>query len=309
MIIQCEECGTKFGLDDSMLKEQGSKVRCSRCKHVFMVYPPKAVPTEKPETEVQPPAEQLEFDQLFEEPVDDVEQFEAGVPQDFQDLLEKESGIPEEEAVYSEEDFVPELEVEEPVADDDIAPAPVKKRSAASRFFAVILLIILILIAAGVGVYFFAPQMIPDSLSFLKPRQKGPSPDRGVRRLSFNAVSGSFVPSEKEGNLFVIQGLVKNEYPTSRSFILLKGTILDDKGAPVKQKKVYAGNTLKEEEIRAWSMKKINQAMKNRQGMNKSNVNVPPGATIPFTMVFEKLPENLSEFTVEAVSSSPGEGS
>ena len=40
MIIQCEECESKFQLDDSMLKESGSKVRCSVCKRVFTVYPP-----------------------------------------------------------------------------------------------------------------------------------------------------------------------------------------------------------------------------------------------------------------------------
>jgi len=40
--------------------------------------------------------------------------------------------------------------------------------------------------------------------------------------------------------------------------------------------------------------------------MARKNFNLPSGATIPFMIVFDNLPDNLSEFTVEAVSSSPG---
>ena len=37
MIVQCDECSAKFRLDDSKLKDGGAKVRCSKCKHIFMV--------------------------------------------------------------------------------------------------------------------------------------------------------------------------------------------------------------------------------------------------------------------------------
>jgi hypothetical protein len=45
----------------------------------------------------------------------------------------------------------------------------------------------------------------------------------------------------------------------------------------------------------------------NRTGKGNANVNVKAQATVPFMIVFEDLPENLSEFTVEAVSSAPGQ--
>jgi len=37
MIIQCEQCRTKFRLDDSRVKDAGVKVRCAKCKHIFTV--------------------------------------------------------------------------------------------------------------------------------------------------------------------------------------------------------------------------------------------------------------------------------
>src|SRR6056297_1196245 len=48
MIITCEACGTSFRLRTSRVKESGSKVRCSKCKHVFVVYPPRRVAEPEP---------------------------------------------------------------------------------------------------------------------------------------------------------------------------------------------------------------------------------------------------------------------
>ncbi len=39
MIITCNECDTRFNIDESLLKQTGSKVRCSKCKNVFLAYP------------------------------------------------------------------------------------------------------------------------------------------------------------------------------------------------------------------------------------------------------------------------------
>lgn len=38
MIIQCDNCNTKFRLDDSKITETGVRVRCSRCSHTFIVH-------------------------------------------------------------------------------------------------------------------------------------------------------------------------------------------------------------------------------------------------------------------------------
>ncbi|MDK9717244.1 MAG: zinc-ribbon domain-containing protein [Trichlorobacter sp.] len=37
MIIQCEQCRTKFKLDDERVSDRGVKVRCAKCRHVFVV--------------------------------------------------------------------------------------------------------------------------------------------------------------------------------------------------------------------------------------------------------------------------------
>ena len=46
MILQCQACGTKYRLEDSLLKPSGTKVRCSRCGFTWRVYPQEVLPLE-----------------------------------------------------------------------------------------------------------------------------------------------------------------------------------------------------------------------------------------------------------------------
>ncbi len=43
MIIQCDKCSTKFRLDDSKVASSAVKVRCTKCRNVFVVQPPQIV--------------------------------------------------------------------------------------------------------------------------------------------------------------------------------------------------------------------------------------------------------------------------
>ena len=94
MIITCENCSTSFNLDDKFLKPSGSKVRCSKCKHIFTAFPATAL-----EEKEAPPAET---------PVDEPESAaeEAAVP-----------GMAPEADAAVEEDVQ-----EEAVVDEDILP-------------------------------------------------------------------------------------------------------------------------------------------------------------------------------------------
>ena len=38
MIVKCENCQTSFECDPGLIKEEGSRVKCSRCEDIFMIY-------------------------------------------------------------------------------------------------------------------------------------------------------------------------------------------------------------------------------------------------------------------------------
>lgn len=302
IIIQCEKCKTKFRLDASLLKEQGSKVRCSVCSHTFMAYPAKDSSSESLASDL---------DEEFREAVtidgagageEAVERPQPKIKEEI-DFEKKALAEEVEENRESERDLTEEPVVEPlPEERGEVHLLPKK-----SKVGLIILIIVFVIVAGAAAVVYFAPQMIAERLSLLKMPEKKSVKDLGVRRLSFKAVTGTFVNSQSNGQLFVVKGMVVNDYPKPRSFILVKASILDEKGNVVRSKRSYAGNSFSEQELQELPIQEIENAMKNPRGRDGSNVNVAPGASIPFMIVFQNLPKDLSEFTVEAVSSSPGQ--
>jgi predicted Zn finger-like uncharacterized protein len=335
MIIQCEKCGSEFNIDETLLKVGGSKVRCSMCKNVFVAHPPEKVPpeeimpdqtleeeldetvsledlsdAEKKEARIVEGPVEANFDKAFEEALDEVggRTVPAGRPPDLAEGFEREMAV--ERSPGIKEDLGWRTPKRGGSSGTQEIPRPVAAGTRPEfkpgrRILPIILVVILVLLAGGIAIFYLAPDLIPDSLSFLKPPEKEGMTDIGVRRLSFKAVTGSFTKSDKLGQLFVIKGMVTNNYPGRRSFILVSGAILDPKGAVVKRKMAYAGNIFKEDEIRTMSLEDIDKSSRNRFGNGRMNTNVEPGSSIPFMIIFENLPENISEFTVEAVRSSP----
>jgi len=340
MIIECKQCGSKFKLDEGLIREEGSKVRCSICKSVFKAFPNGISPKEDERRKVvdqslgetvtldaHPTLEEQRPEPLLEDT------FEAELAKALQEESETKrietlspDQIPEEEEELrfdfeegtkrqpqAEPSPAPPLQreaakiPEAPPKPEKAAPKK-RKKGGVPRFLMIALIVVLLLTGGAAALLYFAPEQVPESLiSYLGVAGKPEVKDPGVRRLSFKNVSGKFYQSTKAGNLFCIQGVVFNNYPGSRSFIRVKGSLLDEKGAAVKQKLAFAGNAFSENELKDMSLEQINQGLANRTGKGNVNVNVKPQASVPFMIVFEELPENLSEFTVEAVSSAPGQ--
>jgi hypothetical protein len=260
------------------------------CKNIFIAYPPEELPIEEPAT-----------DMILEEGLDETLSLESP-PDAGGEEAEPVKKAGESNFDLAFEEAIEEADVLEAVSPDEIPDIDAETADMAREE----VLILLLILGSAAAVFYFAPNIIPDSIPFLQPSKKQETIDPGVARLSFKAVSGSFIQSHKAGQLFVIKGMVTNNYPKPRSFILVKGTILDDKGTVVKINMAYGGNSFAEKQIKEKPIEELNKGLKIRMGRNRMNLNVQPGATIPFMIILDKLPVNVSEFTVEAVSSSPG---
>jgi predicted Zn finger-like uncharacterized protein len=355
MIIECEKCHVKYNLDENLLKETGSKVRCSRCKHVFTAFPPERelqieeAPAEGLEETEESVAEEIfkqedllsDLEKAFAEEVEEgvgeeemeiggeVEEIEEEEEEieaiSFDELSQLDSGpikkaeeeVPDideamdraakvEQEITAQEEVEREEEVEE--VEEPVEPRPIVKKRRRSRLSITILLIVLIIAGGGYALVRFKPDFLPESFPlFKRPLSKDQAFDMGNKRLSFKELNGSFVNSKKAGKLFVVKGLVTNMYPDKRSFIRIRSNILDSKGKAVKSKIVYAGNPISDKELLSLSMEQINNRLRDKFGKNKMNTNIPPNSSIPLMIVFGNLPQDMSEFEVEPISSSPAE--
>lgn len=141
----------------------------------------------------------------------------------------------------------------------------------------------------------------------LMDRISGTTPAPMVQpQVRLTGLNGYFVNNKDAGQLFVIQGQATNEFPEIRSAITVKGSLYDKNGKLLVQQTVFCGNRLDDTALQELPFASISEAMNNQFGDSLTNLNVAPGKTLPFTIVFRNFPPELAEFTVESVDSRPG---
>ncbi len=186
----------------------------------------------------------------------------------------------------------PELEKEAPV----FTPAlPVPKKSMKAPVM--ILIILLILAGVGTGAYYFMTQkgkvLVGGKIGEIAPLE--------------DTFKYKFIDNARIGKLFVVTGIVENKFNHARSHIQITGELLAKGATVVQQQRVYCGNVIREMELSTIDMNGINNRLSNMSGDNQSNVNVKPGAKVPFMVVFANLPDNIEEYRIQVEGSVPAE--
>jgi predicted Zn finger-like uncharacterized protein len=122
----------------------------------------------------------------------------------------------------------------------------------------------------------------------------------GNLKMSTHGISSRFIENSKTGRLFVINGKIRSDYEESRQTIRMIGKLYSPGKKLVQTQIVLAGNVLADQDLAGLDMKTIKNRLRNRA---KSRIN--PGQMIPFVVIFNKLPDDLEEFTVEVSGSLP----
>jgi len=160
------------------------------------------------------------------------------------------------------------------------------------------LLIPLLVIAGGVALWLYSP-------SILKPKSSQQSPS--IEQLHLVETSGYFVDNLQAGQLFVIQGRVKNEFSKPRRWIHLRAKLYTSDGQTARQLDFYAGNTLSNQQLKNMPLKQL-LGLIQRPPANKDQVQtIAAQAEVSFTVPFGDLPEltKLSDYSVEILASQP----
>jgi hypothetical protein len=122
-------------------------------------------------------------------------------------------------------------------------------------------------------------------------------------RVTVRSVEALFIKNKKAGDLLVISGEAVNEYNKPRAAIQVKGLVFGANGEEVSSKTAFCGNPLTEEQLTTMTMEQIEAAMANQFGDSLANMEVAPGAAIPFVIVLPKPPAGATDYGVEPVGS------
>ena len=129
----------------------------------------------------------------------------------------------------------------------------------------------------------------------------------GTKHITFarNSQNHYLRQNREAGQILIITGMVRNSYPEARSFIRLRGHLLGSDNTSLADRFVYAGNIISNDELQTLPTDEILARLSIKGGTDGKNMNVPAGAEIPFMIVFDKLPDGMTEYRIDPVGSSP----
>jgi predicted Zn finger-like uncharacterized protein len=290
MIVQCPKCSTRFKLDAERIKGASATMRCTRCQHVFSMRRPggpaqEDAPRLPPQEVTWPAVAQDTFsvghpEGPAQEDAPSLPPLEVTRPAAAQDTFLV--GRPEE-ATREESPPPPPHEV--------MGRAPTRTRR---RLWLPILLIVVLMTSAAIALWLFFP--------WSHARQSAPE-NAGIHLLHLVETQGYFVDNQQTGQLFVIEGRVRNDFATPRRWILLRAKLYTTDGQEARQQLFYAGNLLSTEQLRGLPLAdQLGLIQQTPQGPQAA---IAAGQEVSFIVPFGDLPEiaRLSDYSVEIVAS------
>ena len=179
-----------------------------------------------------------------------------------------------------------------------------KKKKGGGLAVKILLVLLLLIIAAyvaiirlGVTIPVVSDIQIPFITQWLEPKQPAPQPPLKPV-IDEPSIDGRFVSNKSAGDLFIVTGKIENPSKTAISYIQVKGTLMTKDNTKAATLIAYCGNIISEETLKSGNISDITKQMGVKQGYQNTNVNIKPGASVRFMLVFSNLPEDLSNFTV-----------
>jgi hypothetical protein len=104
-----------------------------------------------------------------------------------------------------------------------------------------------------------------------------------------------------QGNreVFVITGVALNLNPVVVREVRVAGRLYNQEGAEIEQQTIWIGNAISPKIIRGMTIQDISDLQRLKP---LKSFDIPPGETVPFTIVFLKGPKGVKDFGCEVLS-------
>lgn len=340
MLIQCPKCQTTYKVSDEVMKGTAPAFRCSRCKHTFDLEAAEAARESEQETvskespQVQrssdeaelplPFAPKAEAEKIFSEPAQLEEPAEQSEPtaeasEPEEDLWAMSDAKHEDEQPFvmpaqetgkkdsAGEDFsidddpvFRKIDAESENPQNVLAISPYLEQRASILPY----ISLLALLVVGFGLFTIvsrASPNVPESILKKIPMLgslvlKNNHLKDGILIKSLNTGYQSI-----QGNreVFLVSGVALNQNPVVVREIQLTGKVYNRDGKEIEHQTIWVGNTLSPKILRGMTVEDIPQLQELKP---LKSFEIPPGDSIPFTIVFLRSAKSASEFTCEVVN-------
>lgn len=183
-----------------------------------------------------------------------------------------------------------------PLISQEMESPPASRPRSGSRLL--FFLIPLLLVAGGFALWLYLPWPL---------HQKPVSKSTGVEQLQLLETRGYFVDNQRVGQLFVIQGRVRNDFSSPRRWIHLRAKLYTSDGQTARQLDFYAGTIISDKKLRSMSLQDLLALINKPPSAQEGGRIIPAQQEVSFTVPFGDLPEltKLSDYSVEILASQP----
>ncbi|MBI5520166.1 MAG: DUF3426 domain-containing protein [Desulfovibrio sp.] len=181
--------------------------------------------------------------------------------------------------------------------------APKKDAKAGKKKFIILGAAIAALVLIVAALFVFKPwtkMNIPFLSSLSGKKETAENADK-VKDIALRNVRQYYIPNEKAGNVFVVEGKAVNNFAAPKERIKVEITLFDEKGHPLVSKQLLCGNTLSQFQLQVQSEEEINASLSSEVGILTSNTYLKTGMDTPFMAVFFKPPDAVKEFGVKVI--------
>jgi len=296
MIVECPNCHVKYKLPDTV--KPGAKLKCSKCKHLF-VY----TPEEDLAKEDRPKEEQADLKE--EQAAQGQKDSAAKANLDLDDAsdLNFEDEEDKKPEIGASKDKSYQVEIE-----DQPSKKKGKKDKKSFKKLVPILLVFLLMVLLGGAGYLYFPQLMalkekffPSAAKLSSGKVQSKNVEEKVKNIALENVKQYFVKNSRIGELFVIEGEAVNNFKQTKELIKLRAKILDKNGKVAAQKDFLAGNTASLFQLQMMTKDELENLLNSKVGILTNNTFVKPGGRVPFMVVFYDLPPNVQEFSLQVI--------
>jgi predicted Zn finger-like uncharacterized protein len=323
MIVRCPSCKTTYRVVDKVLKETRPLFRCSRCKHTFDLNSGEA-PEDSVAALSSKTKEGQELSFTFAPKSTEDRKWVDSVTHDQRSsATDGETELPW--TMISDEPAFKKLyassETHDNVGDNKVSPAqplpvareatdnilsldPYRARSASTVPYLTLFGFLLILFAFVTALHHVRPdasERIMKTIPWLGPAVlKDNHLKNGVALQSLRA-GRQAIQGNRE--VFVVTGLAQNQNRVVIRDVRVAGQLYNLAGKQIEQQTIWIGNAISPRIIRGMTAQDISDLQRLKP---LKTFEIPPGDTIPFTIVFLKSTKEIKDFSC-AVLAAEGE--
>lgn len=329
MIVQCPSCKTSYRIADELLNEGTSTFRCSRCKHIFELAVSETSETLAGKVWL---AEGLSAkadkatELSFTFPAGKQEDAEhpaaakdAAMTADASQAREHSKSADSAGAAYNADEpsigsatisagvahgaaaeNFQKLPPPRPATENILALDPYRDHPVSTRPYLTLCALLVTFFGFVTGFYVVHPDA---SEGFVKtiPLVGGAVLKNNHLKngVALQSLRGSYQTIQGNREVFVVTGHARNQNPVIIRAVRVNGQIYNLEGKEIEQQTIWIGNAISPRIIRGMTLQDISDLQRLKP---LKSFEIPPGDSIPFTIVFLKTTKAIKDFSCEVLT-------